>query len=63
MKGMKWAVNDFAALYEPYTEYKHGNYGAFKVMALLYITGYQTEIVANQNSCKVVRVWEQRLTV
>lgn len=41
MKGMKWAVIDFAALYEPYTEYEHGNYGAFNVKALLYITGYQ----------------------
>lgn len=58
MKGMKWAVNDFAALHEPYTEYEHGNYSAFNVKALLYITGYQTEIVANRNSCKVVRAWE-----
>lgn len=58
MKGMKWAVNDFAALYEPYTEYEHGNYGAFKVNAFLYITGYQADIVANRNSYKVVRVWE-----
>ena len=63
MKGMNWAVNDFAALYEPYTDYKHGNYGTFRVMALLYITGYQMKIVANQNSYKVVRAWEQRLTV
>ena len=63
MKGMNWAVNDFAALYKPYTDYEHGNYGAFIIKALLYITGYQAEIVANQNSYKVVRVWEQRLTV
>ena len=56
-------MNDFAALYKPYTEYEHGNYGTFKVMSLLYITGYQTEIVANQNSYKVVRAWELRLTV
>lgn len=63
MKGMNWAVNDFTALYEPYTDCKHGNYSAFKVKALLYITGYQAEIVANQNSYKVVRVWDQRLTV
>ena len=56
-------MNDFAALYKPYTEYEHGNYGAFNVKALLYITGYQAEIVANQNSYKVVRAWEQRLTV
>ena len=63
MKGMNWAVNDFAALYEPYTDFKHGNCSAFIFMSLLYITGYQTEIVANQNSYKVVIVWEQRLTV
>lgn len=41
MKGMNWAVSNFTALYEPYTDYKDGNYGAFKVMTLLYITGYQ----------------------
>lgn len=41
MKGMNWAVNNFAALYKPYTEYEHGIYGAFNVKALLYITGYQ----------------------
>ena len=58
MKGMNWAVNNFTALYKPYTEYEHGNYGAFKVMSLLYIAGYQAEIVANQNSYKAVRVWE-----
>lgn len=58
MKGMNWAVSDIAALYEHYTEYEHGNYGAFKVNAFLYITGYQYEIVANQNSYKVVRAWE-----
>lgn len=63
MKGMNWAVNNFTALYKPYTECEHGNYGAFNVKALLYITGYQTEIVANRNSYKVVRAWEQRLTV
>lgn len=63
MKGMNWAVSNFTALYEPYTDYEDGNYGAFKVMSLLYITGYQKEIVANQNSYKVVRAWEQRLTV
>ena len=63
MKGMKWAVNDFAALCEPYTDYEDGNYSAFIFMSLLYITGYQTEIVDNQNSYKVVRAWEQRLTV
>ena len=58
MKGMNWAVNNFTALYEPYTEYEHGNYGAFIIKALLYITGYQAEIVADQNSYKVVRAWE-----
>lgn len=41
MKGMNWAVNNFTALYEPYTDYEDGNYSAFKVMSLLYITGYQ----------------------
>lgn len=41
MKGVNWAVNNFTALYKPYTEYEHGNYGAFNVKALLYITGYQ----------------------
>ena len=41
MKGMKWAVSNFTALYEPYTDYKDGNYGAFKAMTLLYTTDYQ----------------------